>query len=162
MFTPGAVFFLTVWLIGMSNQLGDLQDWVTVHEETTDKIIAQAGVERSEHLRKMNENGDKMDQILQVLEQNRIDLLTIIGQGGAGDFGLEDAFIRINRGSDRVRYQDGERVRVTLKDGSTSVVLPINGTFDHPDEDLILVFSSKACGDLGVVAAVEVKMEPLN
>jgi multidrug efflux pump subunit AcrB len=164
MFTPGAVVVLGLFLLSVSQQLGDQKDWIIYHEETTDVIITQATAERGANLKKMNDNGEKMDKILEYMEQERIRLLTVQGRGRAGTFGGDDAFIRINRQSGRVRYQDGERVRVTLLNGdsTTSVVLPINGTFAHNNADLLMVFSRKACDDLGVNGIVDVKMEPLD
>lgn len=153
---------LVLFLFGMSEQLDSNTEWRSTHELAFNMAIEVAASERGGHTKMMEANGKTLETLLKIVEDERARLLTIDGKGLAGDFGADDAFIRINRQSGKVRYHDGERVRVTLtgdNEGS-SIILPINGTFTHSNRDLVLVFSRKACGDLGVTGTVEVSMAP--
>lgn len=152
---------LVLFLVGMSEQLDSNTEWRYGHETAFDTAIKVATNERQEHMKIMEKNGETLKALLKIAEEEKVRLLKIDGKGRAGTFGADDAFIRINRQSGRVHYQDGEKVRVTVS-GGTSVVLTINGTFSNNDRDLVLVFSKKACGDLGVTGTVEVSMAPVE
>ena len=167
--TWGIIMLLTaagsgvLFILSLSTQVNEFDDWRVEHEKVSLAAVSAANSERKTREKKMEDNSEKMDQIMEHLEAERVRLLTIMGRALPGEFGAERAFIRVNRQSSRVRYTDGERVRITIMslEGSTSIVLPINGTFSHNDGDLLAVFSSQACDELGVKEVVEVRLEPI-
>ena len=155
--SPILIISMASWLWSFYGRVEVLETSFQEHMEWSNTQIAQGSSQR-DHM------SEKMDYLINMVEQERVRQLTVVGRGSPGNFGSDTSFVRINRQSGRIRYQDGERVKVTVLSGrgETSLNLLINGTFSNANNDLIVIFSRKACDELGISEPVEVKLEPVE
>ncbi len=60
-------------------------------------------------------------------------------------------------------YKDGHRmnIEVTNADGNTRATLVVNGSFSNPNSDLLLRFSKRAAGRLGIDGKCNIEIEPV-
>jgi hypothetical protein len=89
--------------------------------------------------------------------------LTMRGQGRAGSFGGDDAYLRINTESQAILYQSGDKVKVTnlTADGHPTEVMEIRGEWSNNNSDILASFSSKACDVLEIEGTVKILLEPV-
>ena len=155
--SPVLIISLASWLWTFYGRVEVLEGSFQEHMEWSNNQITQGSNQRKDM-------SSKIDYLIDMMEMERVRQLTVVGRGSPGTFGRDSSFVRINRQSSRIRYQDGERVKVTVLSGrgETSLNLPINGTFSNANNDLIVIFSSKACDELGISEPVEVKLEPVE
>tara|TARA_R100001086_G_C11772185_1_gene241163 strand:+ start:170 stop:694 length:525 start_codon:yes stop_codon:yes gene_type:complete len=155
--SPVLIISLASWLWTFYGRVEVLEASFQEHMEWSNNQITQGSNQRKNM-------SSKIDYLIDMMEMERVRQLTVVGRGSPGTFGRDSSFVRINRQSSRIRYQDGERVKVTVLSGrgETSLNLPINGTFSNANNDLIVIFSSKACDELGISEPVEVKLEPVE
>ncbi len=101
----------------------------------------------------------KIDIIIGQLE----DRFYLTGTATVGAFGADEAYVQVNRGSDAKVYKDGTRmnVEVTNADRNTRMTLVVDGTFSDPNSDLLLRFSKRAAGRLGIDGKCNIEIEPV-
>ena len=155
--SPVLIISLGSWLWTFYGRVELLESSFQEHMEWSSNQITQGSNQRKDM-------SEKIDYLINMMEMERVRHLSVVGRGRPGTFGRDSAFVSINRQSGKVRYQDGEKVLVTVLStpGETSLSLPINGTFSNANDDLIVIFSSKACDELGISEPVEVKLEPVE
>lgn len=157
MVTPGAVVVLAIWLLGISEQGSNTAAVLENHlKEVAENQTAEQERRATGRL--------LVEQLLEMYKEDMIRERTIIGVGRAGTFGSDESYIRINRRSDANIYKDGDPVQITVIEagqGEMRSTLRVQGTFADANRDVMLIFSARACNELGIIGPVEVLMEPL-
>lgn len=139
-------------LWGIPQDVRDFSVYIETHEQEVAIIVAN-----------LNKEAEKQDKnIEQLLKYHERDYL-LIGTGSVGNFGGDEAYVRINRRSDARIYKEGDRIKITCDvEGKPDAILEVRGTFSNSNQDLLISFSSEAAEDLGINGRVEVELEPVN
>ncbi len=106
---------------------------------------------------------DTIEQKIDIIIEQLEDRFYLTGTATVGNFGADEAYVQINRGSDAKVYKDGSRlnVEVTNADRNTRMTLVVDGTFSDPNSDLLLRFSKRAAGRLGINGKCNIEIEPV-
>ena len=147
--TPFGTFVVAPWT--MTKDVADIKTYITEHESYVKGRISS-----------IREEAEKQDQkIEQLLKYHQRDF-EVVGTGSVGNFGGDEAYVRVNRRSKAGVYKDGDTLRVTCDiEGKPKATLIVKGTFSNSDQDLIISFSKEAAEDLGITARVGVEIEPV-
>lgn len=158
------VLALAAWLSAMSSQVATIQEevetfaaYIEKHDAAVSVIVAQNQAQRADA-------SSKLDRLLKYVEEDRIRDLTVEGAARPGLFGPNEAYVVVNRRSDAKEYREGDEMHITILNGDVenqTRTLKVLGTFVSKDRDLVVVFSQKACQDLGITSEVEVHLEPV-
>lgn len=139
-----------IWAI--PQEVRNFNLYIEMHSEEVRVIVANAEEER------VIQN-KKIEQLLKYHERDYL----LIGTGSVGNFGGDEAYVRINRRSDARIYKEGDRIKITCDvEGKPDAILEVRGTFSNSNQDLLISFSHEAASDLGISGRVEVELEPVN
>jgi len=145
----GYLIYPVGWTI--QQDVEGLKEYVIAHEIAVGIIVSNFE----------EEDKKQQKQLEQLLKYHARDY-EITGTGSVGNFGGDDAYVRVNRRSDAGIYQDGDSMMITCDvEGKPKAVFEVKGTFSDSNLDLMISFSQEAAEELGITGRVEVEIEPV-
>ncbi len=118
---------------------------------------------RERHAQLAQQSQQNLENKIDIIIGQLADRFFLTGTATVGTFGADEAYVQVNRGSDAKVYKDGSRmnIEVTNADGNTRATLVVDGTFSDPNSDLLIRFSERAAGRLGIDGKCNIEIEPV-